>query len=51
VIGECIAFGTLSRKSGDRRRLGDRRLRREFVFRRAGFQFFERERQLIDQTR
>ena len=33
------------------RRLGDRSLRRQFVFRRAGFQFLERERQLLDQTR
>ena len=32
-------------------RLGDRRFRRDFVFGRAGFQFLERERQLIDQTR
>jgi hypothetical protein len=51
VIGERVALGALARKSGDRRRLGDRSLRRQFVFRRAGFQFLERERQLLDQTR
>jgi len=51
VIGERVALGALARKSGDRRRLGDRLLRRQFVFRGAGFQLLERERQLLDQTR
>src|ERR1035441_5674632 len=31
VIGECVAPGTLARKSAHRRCLGDRCLRREFV--------------------
>ena len=51
MIGECIALGTLARKSGDRGRPGDGFLRRQFVFRGAGFQLFEVERQLIDQAR
>ena len=51
MIGERVALGALARKSGDRRRLGDRLLRRQFVFRGAGLQLLERERQLLDQTR
>jgi hypothetical protein len=51
VVGECIALRTFAREPGDIGRLGDRRLRREFIFRRAGFQLLERQRQLIDQTR
>ena len=51
MIGECIALGTLARKSGDRRRFGDGFPRGQFVFCRAGFQFFEGERQLVDQPR
>ena len=51
MIGEGVAFGPLARESGDRRRLGDRLFRRQFVFGGAGFQLFERERQLVDQTR
>jgi hypothetical protein len=43
VVGECIALGTFAREPGDIGRLGDRRLRCELIFRRAGFQFFERE--------
>jgi hypothetical protein len=51
VIGERIALGTFARKSRDRRRLGDSLFGRKLVLRRAGFQFFEGERQLIDQPR
>ena len=51
MVGERIALGTLARKSGDRRRSGDSLFRRQFVFRGAGFQLFEGERQLIDQPR
>jgi len=50
VVGQCIAFRTPARKSGDRRRLSDRSFRRQFVFRRTGLQFLEREGQLLDQT-
>ena len=42
MVGERIALGTLARKSAHRRRLGDGLFRREFVFRGAGFQLFER---------
>ena len=51
MLGERVALGSLAREAGDRRRFGDGFLRRQFVFRRAGFQFFERKRQLIDQPR
>ena len=51
MIGERIAFGTLARKSAHGGCLGDRLFRRQFVFRGAGFQLFEGERQLIDQPR
>ena len=49
MVGEGVAFGPLARKASDRRRFRDRLFRRQFVFRRAGFQLFEGERQLIDQ--
>ena len=51
MIGERVALGTFARKSGDRGRPGDSFLRRKLVFRGAGFQLFEGERQLIDQSR
>ena len=51
MVGERIALGTLARKSAHVRRLGDGLFRRQFVFRGAGFQLFERQRQLIDQPR
>ena len=51
MIGERIALRALARKSGDRRRPGDGLFRRKLVFRGAGFQLFEGERQLIDQPR
>ena len=35
MIGECVALGTLARKSTHRRCLGDRCLRRKLVFRGA----------------
>ena len=46
-----LRSGRLRVKPATRCRLGDRRLRREFVFRGAGFQLLERQRQLIDQPR
>jgi hypothetical protein len=51
MIGEGVALGTLAREAGHMGRLGDRRLRREFVFGRAGFELLEGQRQLVDQTR
>jgi hypothetical protein len=51
MVGEGIALGTLARKSGDRRRSGDGLFGRKLIFRGAGVQFFEGERQLIDQPR
>ena len=51
MIGERIALGTLARKSATVGRPGDGLLRRQLVFRGAGFQLFEVERQLIDQPR
>ncbi len=51
MIGECVALGTLARKSTHRRCLGDRCLRRKLVFRGARFQLFELQRQLLNQTR
>jgi hypothetical protein len=50
MVGERIALGAFAREAGDRGRFGDGFLRREFVFRGAGFQLFEAERQLINQT-
>ena len=50
VIGERVALGSLAREPGDMGRLGGRRFRRDLVFGRAGFQFLECERQLIDQA-
>jgi hypothetical protein len=51
MVRECIALGTLARKSTHGRRPGDSLFRREFIFRGAGLQLFELQRQLIDQTR
>ena len=51
MVGEGVALRPLAREAGDRRRLGDGALRGEFVFRRARFQLFELERQLIEQPR
>jgi hypothetical protein len=51
MVGERIALGTLARKSGDRRRFGNSLFGCKLVFCRAGFQFFEAERQLINQPR
>ena len=51
MVRECIALGTLARKSAYRGYLGDRLLRRKFIFRGTGGQLFECERQLIDQPR
>ena len=50
MVRECIALGTLARKSTNGRRPGDSPFRREFI-RGAGLQLFELQRQLIDQTR
>ena len=51
MIGECVALGTLARKSAHRRCLGDRCLRRKLIFRSACLQLFKCQRQLINQTR
>jgi len=51
MIGERIAFGARARKSANSRRPGDGFLGRKFVFGGAGFQLFERQRQLVDQAR
>ena len=51
MLGEGVALGALAGERRNRRHFGDRRLRRQFVFRSAGFQFLERKRQLFDQTR
>ena len=51
MLGERVALGSLAREAGDRRCFGDGFLRCQFVFRRAGFQFFERKRQLLDEPR
>jgi hypothetical protein len=51
MIGERIALETLARKSVHSRCLGNRFLGRELIFSGAGFQLFERERELINQAR
>jgi hypothetical protein len=51
MVGERVALGAPAGEGADRRRLGGCLLRRQFVFRRAGFKFLEVERQLIDQPR
>ena len=51
MIGERIAFGARARKSAHSRRPGDGFLGRKLVFGGAGFQLFERQRQLVDQAR
>src|SRR5881227_2638023 len=51
VVWERVALSALARKSDNLRRFGDCLLRRQFVFRRVGFQFFEGKRQLVDQPR
>ena len=50
MVGERMAIGTLARKSAHVCRLGDGFFRRQFILRGAGFQLFERQRQLIDQA-
>ena len=51
VVWERVALSALARKSDNRRCFGDCLLRRQFVFRRVRFQFFEGKRQLVDQPR
>ena len=51
MLGEGVALRPLALEAGDGRRFGDGALRGEFVFRRARFQLFEFERQLIEQPR
>ena len=51
MFGEGIPLRPFALKPGDRRRFCDRLFRSELVFRRARFQLFELERQLIDQPR
>ena len=51
MVGEGVALRPLALETGDCGRFGDGALRGEFVFRRARFQLFEFERQLIKQPR
>ena len=51
MFREGLALGALARKSAHRRRLGRGPFRRQLVFRGVGFQFFEGQRQLLDQPR
>jgi hypothetical protein len=48
VVGERVALGAPAGKGAHRRRLRGRLLRRQFVFRGAGPQLLELERQLVD---
>jgi hypothetical protein len=48
MVGECLALGAAAGEGADRGRLGSRLLRRQFVFRGAGCELFEFERQLVD---
>jgi hypothetical protein len=49
MLGEGLALGVLACKSAHGRRLGEGALRRKFVFSCISLQFFERQRQLLDQ--
>ena len=49
--GKVLRSGASAGEAGDRRRLRDRLLRGEFVFRGARLQLFEFERQLLDEPR
>ena len=51
MIGERVALGAAAGESRDGRRPGGRLFRRQFVFRGAGFELLEFERQLVDQPR
>ncbi len=51
MLRECVALRPLALEAGDGRRFRDGALRCEFVLGRARFQFFEFERQLIEQSR
>jgi hypothetical protein len=51
MIGKRVALGRAAREGAHVGRLRDRHLRRQFVFRRDGLEFFELERQLVDQPR
>ena len=51
MVGERVALGAPAGEGAHRRRLRGRLLRRQFVFRGARRQFFELERQLVDQPR
>jgi hypothetical protein len=51
MLGERLALGAPAHKSAHGRRLGDGPLGSQFVFSRVGFQLFECQRQLVDQTR
>jgi hypothetical protein len=44
MVRECIALGALALKSTHGRRPGNSLFRREFIFRGAGLQLFERKR-------
>jgi hypothetical protein len=51
VVGEGVALGAPAGEGADRRRLGDRLFRRQFIFGGGGLQFLELKRQLVDQSR
>ena len=51
MLGEGGAFGGAPREAAHVRRLRGGLFCRQFIFRRARFEFFEGERQLLDQSR
>ncbi len=51
MVGERVALGAAAGEGAHRRRLRGRLLRRQLVFRGAGRQLLELERQLVDQPR
>ena len=51
MVGEGVALGAPAGEGPNRRRLRGRLFRRQFVFRGAGREFLELERQLVDQPR
>ena len=51
MLWEGLTLGALARKSAHRRRLGRGPFRRKLVLGGSSFQFFERQRQLLDQAR
>ena len=51
MVGERVALGAPAGEGAHRRRLRGRLFRRQFVFRGAGRELLELERQLVDQPR